>query len=201
MTVGITLIIVGVLAVASGFMNLSMAELMTGQRNPNRRKDFFGESDGTFGGGDFGPEPGRSSAAGEGLLHQLAILGRDRFDLSVREYAPFDRVDSVHVPGSMHYGENKVPGGGDDDDAFDASGSQANMSAFANYVADNYGDQLDEVIWSGPNPVYISDGKRVAPYAVRSHRDHVHVGKRGSTPPGKPRKRRSTDLRKPISRM
>lgn len=34
---------------------------------------------------------------------------------------------------------------------------------------------IRELIWAGPNPVYIKNGKRVAPYAVAAHRNHIHL--------------------------
>lgn len=63
-------------------------------------------------------------AAEPALLAKLASTGQSRFRLRISEYAPYDRVDPVHVPGSFHYSGK----------AFDASGSQADMLAFARYV-------------------------------------------------------------------
>lgn len=181
MTLGLTLILLGVLGVASGFMNLSVMELMTGTRDPNKRRNtIFGGNDdelrdSDFGGGTF------SSGGSDTLLYQLALTARNSFDLNVREMWPFDRVDPVHAVRSLHY-DGKVydPHG---DDAFDASGTVSNMAAFADYVFDNFRSSIDELIWSGRNPRYIKDGKAVPPYAVATHKTHVHCGIKGSRVP------------------
>lgn len=58
------------------------------------------------------------------FLHYLADAGEKQFHLTIREEPHYDPVDPVHVPGSLHY-QHK---------AFDATGSQANMMAFAKFV-------------------------------------------------------------------
>lgn len=57
-------------------------------------------------------------------LLQLARVAQTQFKLTIREFEPYDHVDPVHVPGSLHYSGR----------AFDASGSPANMMAFARYL-------------------------------------------------------------------
>ncbi len=34
---------------------------------------------------------------------------------------------------------------------------------------------ISELIWAGPNPVYIKNGRHVAPYAAADHRNHIHL--------------------------
>jgi hypothetical protein len=68
-------------------------------------------------------------AADPALLARLAKIGQSQFHLTIREYAPYDPVDPVHTGGSFHYSGK----------AFDASGSAANMAAFARFVMRNYG--------------------------------------------------------------
>ena len=58
------------------------------------------------------------------LLHSLAELGQNRFNLTIREEPHYDPVDPVHTSGSFHYRHA----------AFDASGSPADMLAFARYL-------------------------------------------------------------------
>lgn len=63
-------------------------------------------------------------AAEHPLIDRLAATAHTQFRLTIREFAPYDPVSPVHVSGSYHY-QNK---------AFDASGSAADMRAFATYV-------------------------------------------------------------------
>lgn len=57
-------------------------------------------------------------------LMNLAALAQNTFHLTVRQFPPYGPVTAVHVPGSYHYKHQ----------AFDASGSAANMAAFARYL-------------------------------------------------------------------
>lgn len=34
---------------------------------------------------------------------------------------------------------------------------------------------ISEFIWAGPNPIYIKNGKNVAPYAASAHHNHIHL--------------------------
>lgn len=63
-------------------------------------------------------------AADPGTLRGLAELAKNRFNLTIREYAPYDPVDPVHTSGSFHYSGR----------AFDASGSAGDMAAFTRYL-------------------------------------------------------------------
>jgi hypothetical protein len=58
--------------------------------------------------------------------------------------------------------------------AIDMSGSPAAMRRFALYMAQHYGNQLEELIYS-PLGWSIKNGQRTAPYAVAEHYNHVHV--------------------------
>lgn len=58
--------------------------------------------------------------------------------------------------------------------AIDLAGPAAAMMAYARHAAKAYGAQLEELIYS-PLGFGIKNGKRVPPYAVADHFDHVHV--------------------------
>lgn len=64
--------------------------------------------------------------------------------------------------------------------AIDMSGSPDAMRRFALYMAQHYGSQLEELIYS-PLGWSIKNGQRTAPYAVAEHYNHVHVA---DTAPG-----------------
>ncbi|TDD92506.1 transglycosylase SLT domain-containing protein [Actinomadura rubrisoli] len=98
-------------------------------------------------------------------LRGLAEIGQRRFNLTIREMEPFDKVDPVHAQGSWHY-RNR---------AFDASGSPQEMSRFADWVSDHYGRQLKELFWNGPGARNIKNGEQVGKGFVSGHTDHVHV--------------------------
>lgn len=68
--------------------------------------------------------------------------------------------------------------------AFDSSGPAGQMMAFARHMAKNFGGKLLELIYS-PLGFSIKNGRRVPPYAVADHYDHVHVAaQRGAMVPG-----------------
>lgn len=109
------------------------------------------------------------------LLVRLGHTGQDAFSLTVNEHPSFGGVHPVHVSNSLHYKGR----------AFDASAPMtregiARMDAFAAYLAANYTAQITQLIWNGPNPVFILNGKRVdaSVYAdsLATHKNHVHVG-------------------------
>ncbi|MGH4018854.1 MAG: hypothetical protein ACRDT0_06350 [Pseudonocardiaceae bacterium] len=112
-----------------------------------------------------GPGDGVPDAPQEINLRQLAGIADKRFNLTIREYAPYDPVDPVHTEGSFHYRGR----------AFDASGSPADMARFANWAADRYGKQLAELFWNGPHARNIDNGQPVPRGTVPGHTDHVHV--------------------------
>ena len=116
--------------------------------------------------GGGGAGDGHRPAAPERIdLRELATIAQRRFHLTIREYEPFDHVDPVHTSGSWHY-KNR---------AFDAGGSAAEMSRFADWVADHYRPQLKELFWNGPGPRNIKNGEPVGQWFVSGHTDHVHV--------------------------
>lgn len=67
--------------------------------------------------------------------------------------------------------------------AHDYAGGQQAMVAFANYMADNYGSQLKELIFDAPGfSKTIKDGRVVGPFGALytmaqagNHSDHVHI--------------------------
>lgn len=97
-------------------------------------------------------------------LIELAHFAQ-RFGLRVSEHPMFGGVHPVHAPNSYHYKGR----------AFDASGSVANMTAFANFVAQNYGSRMTELFWRGPGWVNIKLGVKQSKDFVSGHTDHVHV--------------------------
>lgn len=98
-------------------------------------------------------------------LRALAEVARRRFNLTIREFRPYDDVDPVHTSTSWHY-RNR---------AFDAGGSTRDMARFADWVADQHGGQLKELFWNGPGARNIKNGERVGRWFVGGHTDHVHV--------------------------
>lgn len=65
-------------------------------------------------------------------------------------------------------------------DAIDLAGSPDQMRRFALYAASHWGRHLEELIYS-PLGWSLKNGRRVAPYAVADHYDHVHIA---DTAPG-----------------
>lgn len=120
---------------------------------------------GDDGGGRGGGGQDVPAVPGKIDLRQLAGIAEQRFNLTIREYAPYDRVDPVHTQGSFHYRGR----------AFDASGSPADMARFANWAADHYGKKLTELFWNGPNARNIDNGQPIPRGTVSGHTDHVHV--------------------------
>ena len=94
-------------------------------------------------------------------LYKLAKIAQNKFGLSVREFAPFDKVDPVHTKGSFHY-SNK---------AMDVSGDPARMAAFNKYVARKHGKWVAEM-FHDPG-INLDNGKRTG--AIGGHGSHVHV--------------------------
>lgn len=96
------------------------------------------------------------------ILNGLAGVAQNQFHLTITA-----TTNGTHVFDSYHYrGE-----------AFDASGSEPDMKAFAQYVVNNYGTVVTELIHN-PGFAY-KNGMEVSPlfYAQvwEGHKDHVHV--------------------------
>ena len=115
---------------------------------------------GSGSGGGHAPKPPERIS-----LRELANIAQRKFHLDVREFEPFDDVDPVHTPTSWHY-QNR---------AFDAGGSTKDMARFADWVGDQYGEQVKELFWNGPGPRNIKNGEPVGQWFVSGHTDHVHV--------------------------
>ncbi|MGH3915220.1 MAG: hypothetical protein ACRDTC_17710 [Pseudonocardiaceae bacterium] len=108
---------------------------------------------------------GVPAAPGKIDLRRLTAIADKRFNLTIREYAPYDRVDPVHTQGSFHYRGR----------AFDASGNPADLARFANWAADHYGKKLTELFWNGPHARNIDNGHPIPRGTVPGHTDHVHI--------------------------
>lgn len=159
MALGGFLLVAAVLAVYSGFTGKSISELVTGKTT---EEDTSASSAAGTAAAGLGGKLANATRAQ--VLRALADVAHTQFDLQIREYPPFDPVDPVHVTNSYHYlGE-----------AFDASGTVANMTAFAAYVASAVPD-ITELFWNGPGAVLLKQGKPLPPGSVAGHTDHVHV--------------------------
>ena len=88
------------------------------------------------------------------------------------------RVSSGARPGAVtNAGNRSYHASGN---ALDLAGPADAMMRFARHAATTYGSQLEELIYS-PMGFSIKDGRRVPPYAVADHFDHVHIA---DTAPG-----------------
>lgn len=109
------------------------------------------------------------------LLVRLGNTAQTAFGLHVSENSAFGGVHPVHVPNSYHY----------KDRAIDCAANPVNAAtlghaaAFAHWVVNNYLSHLTELIWNGPNPVFVSGGKVVSASvyvdSLASHKTHVHI--------------------------
>lgn len=129
----------------------------------------------TSGGGSSAPTvidasslPGGSSGGGT-LLVQLGNLGRSKFHVTPTQHPRFGGVTQVHVTGSYHYKGR----------AIDFIGPLGNLATWAHFLATAYLPQIKELIWNGPSPIFIKDGKLVPPSVysdvLASHKTHVHL--------------------------
>lgn len=112
------------------------------------------------------PSGGASSFRGPhaAQLDYLAGIAQNQFHLRITA-----TTNGVHVSDSYHYRGR----------AFDAAGSESDMAAFDNFVAENFGATTAELIHN-PGPVNIKNGSRVNGASVYAavwagHRDHVHT--------------------------
>lgn len=103
----------------------------------------------------------QSYGAGNADLRQLAEVAQKRFGLTIREFAPYDKVDPVHTKGSFHYSNR----------AFDASGPPGKLVAYNKWLAKNYGKKVAEMFYD-PG-INIDKGRPVR--AIGGHPSHVHV--------------------------
>lgn len=89
------------------------------------------------------------------------------------EHPAFGGVHPVHAPNSLHNSGRAV------DVTFP---KPQGMDAFANMLVAQYGAQaFTELIWNGPHPVSIKNGRQVPPSfwgasTWANHKDHVHIG-------------------------
>lgn len=108
------------------------------------------------------PQPLSFKGPRAALLMSMADAAMHQFGLTITA-----TTNGGHVPGSYHYSGR----------AFDASGSEANMRAFASYIIQTHLKDTAELIH---NPGQcIKDGRLVNGAQVYSavwvgHRDHVH---------------------------
>lgn len=100
-----------------------------------------------------------------------------RLGMRVGEHPAFGGVSPVHSATSLH----------DQGQAIDVNGpagsNEVKMEdAYANFLIVTYGiGAFAEVIWNGPHPVSVKNGKAVPPSfwgaeTWNNHKDHVHVG-------------------------
>ena len=79
-------------------------------------------------------------------------------------------------PNSYHYHGRAI-------DLSNSGGPTPEMLRAAQYIAETYGANLKELIYT-PLGYSIKDGKKVAPYAKENHYDHIHIAwHRGNTKP------------------
>lgn len=115
-----------------------------------------------------------SVPAGKGGKTDIESLLRlaQKMGLTVREHPKYDKVDPVHVKGSLHYRRaRRSPGA-----AGDVSGNPRAMAKFSRVVARRYGRDVEELFYNGPGGRNIKNGKRVPRGFVDGHGSHVHVG-------------------------
>lgn len=171
----------GVTFVVAGWKDWSVTDVLTGKHPDAQPMDRLANFHAaqqlgtlTADAGSDSPSPGSVRRLGGDvptphLLLQLAYTAQNQFSLHVGEFCPpehcFGTVHHVHAPNSYHYKGR----------AFDTSGSQANMRAFAAYADDNYGPQLTELFWNGPGARNRKNGAREPAGFVSDHTDHVHV--------------------------
>lgn len=116
---------------------------------------------------------GLVATGGAALLVEIGHAAESQFHLRVSECkapgapARWGPVHPVHVPGSDHYVGR----------AFDASGSEANMHAFCEWVVANHKQSIKQLIH---NPGFAIDhGKDVGATFFAAvwlgHRGHVHM--------------------------
>jgi hypothetical protein len=138
-----------------------------GSGNAITANDSIGVLPGAVGTQNLGPTPA-NTGSNSTSLHNLAVIASQQFGLRVGEYPPFGPVHQVHTSGSYHYKGQ----------AFDASGIEVRMHAFAQFVKQNYGRTITELIH---NPGFsIKNGQVVPPSfwgteVWNGHKDHVHV--------------------------
>lgn len=157
--------------VYSALTGTSIVDAISGGKgNP---LDAKGGSTVTFGDGTQSPDlstptisgqaPGSFRGPNAALLAELSGIATSRFRLKITS-----TTGGNHVPGSYHAQGR----------AFDASGSEADMRAFAQFVFTQYGTRILELIHN-PGPA-IKNGKSVSGPIVYAavwlgHTNHVHV--------------------------
>lgn len=126
------------------------------------------------GSGGLGQIPQKGPNGNKTLLVALGHFAESTYGLHCSEQSSFGGVHPVHVANSYHY----------KDRAIDAAASPVNSAtlghaaAFAHYLVANYLTTMTEVIWNGPSPIFVKDGKLVPAqvYAdvLATHKTHVH---------------------------
>lgn len=114
-------------------------------------------------------------AGGHALLMYLGNMA-PKFGLRATENPNFGGVSPVHVPGSYHYKGRAI-----DFQATEGPTARglARLSTFAAWIDRNYRAQMTEIIWAGPGPIAVNNGRSV-PSSVYAnvwagHRTHVHI--------------------------
>lgn len=180
MPIALALITVGGLLIYSAIHGVGILDVFAGKTGDVINPHGADTSDPAFGGGDFATVPAGDLGMGgtwtappggshtfkgpnSALLDTAAGVAQNDYHLTITA-----TDNGGHVFNSWHYKGR----------AFDASGKESDMAAFAKYVHDNYKGALLELIH---NPGFaVSDGQDVnGPvfYAAVwvSHKTHVHV--------------------------
>lgn len=163
----------GALLIYSGSHNESIIQTLTGLVKPPTQKNV---NETTPKGQPKNDSQAQTVAFGgggnrSGLLPNLAAVASKQYGLSVREYAPYDKVDPVHSPGSWHYKGR----------AMDVSGDRAKLRAFVTYAVRTYGPgAFEEFIYNdGAYSVSIDGGKVVGKSfwagSWARHTGHAHI--------------------------
>lgn len=166
MGLALALITVGSLLAYSGLKGKSIAEILKGELgNPldPAGGDFQAKGKGVGMNPPVGdvPHGGKNKWGFKGpnadILTAAATAAETKFNLKITSV-----LGGTHVKGSLHYKGR----------AFDASGSQADMAAFAKWLVDNYAIFALEIFFD-PSNIRIKDGVQL-PHNVGGHTDHVH---------------------------
>lgn len=110
---------------------------------------------------DVAPQPGETAVTA--ALRQVAHLAG-----GVVRYT----TNGVHSAGSYHYAGRAVDIALPTGPSVDSPVLGAIAARLLQLVPARF---ISEFIWAGPAPVFIRNGKPVAPYAADEHHEHIHL--------------------------
>ena len=175
MAPAIIAISIGGLLLYSAFKGIPITDVLAGKTGEPFRPNIVGSNAGASGaadlpgdlsqGGKWKPPPGGAGSfkgPNSAILDDLAGVAQNQFHLTITA-----TTNGTHVFDSWHYAGR----------AFDASGTETNMRAFASYVQAHYQGSLLELIH---NPGFaVKNGLTVSPLVFSAvwleHKNHVHV--------------------------